>query len=187
MCNALGGYLANDAVHVSSTAIGGCIAYAWTFAGQNANGTPLTIGPKGATQGAGGFCSAYMDTGLGLANCPTTAGTGTGTQTANSTQAFGYLNNPSTSKCDYEFGITGNVDQNNSRGTWSNYKNISGTSITSGTAEDLSTITTYGDCVARLQLERLGSLRYECIFDLSIRHDYNRSNLRSHQGGCQLR
>ncbi len=141
MCTGKGGVLANVSASVDQTQFitgNGCVAYGWQYRGQDASGAPLAIGAKGAVQGPAGFCSAYMSTGIAAASCPSLS--------ANSTTAFGYVVHGAL--CDYQFGITGTVDQNNSRGSWSNYKNISGASVTSGTAEDLSTITTMGDCLA---------------------------------------
>jgi PKD repeat protein len=146
MCVAKGGYLANDTTHVSATATGGCIAYGWQYRGQDANGAPLAFGAHGTAAGAAGFCSAYLDTGLGAAACPTVPGSTSGTGTATSTQAFGYIVHGGL--CDYQFGIKGNVDQNNSRGTWSAYKNINGVTVTSGTPIDLSSVAAMGDCLA---------------------------------------
>ena len=153
MCIAKGGQMANATVGgvitVATKAVANgtsakCLAYGWNYRGQDATGTPGTMGATGMAEGSAGFCSAYMDTGLGLAACPTVAGDSTGgTKTATSIDAFGYLIHGTL--CDYQFGINGTLDQNNSRGTWSAYKSLAGTTQTG--VKNLSGLT-QGQCLA---------------------------------------
>lgn len=153
ICQAKGGFLANNATYVDQTQFAsgkGCVAHSWQFRGQDADGNPLAFGAQGTAYSAGatGFCSAYMDTGLGAAACPSTPGSGSGTQTATSSAAFGYVINGAL--CDYQFGVNGPVDQNKTRTGWVNYTSISGVAVTPGTPVDLTTASydTMGECIA---------------------------------------
>ena len=129
ICQAKGGYLANNAAVAAGQSI--CIAYGWQYRGQDADGTPLSFGAEGTAAGTtgAGFCYTSMTTGIDVAACPSLS---TDVRTK-----FGY--SVSGSNCNYAYGINGPLSANKTA--------IDGTVTTAGTVVDLSGFS-MGDCLA---------------------------------------
>jgi hypothetical protein len=123
MCTAKGG---------TWVTTGKCVAYSWLYRGQDASGTPLAFGTKGTDASANaGFCYTSMRTGIAVGSCPSTS--------TNSSTAFGY--SVSGGNCLYAYGISGPVSANLTKANGTIY-------AAAGATVDLSTLTTYGDCLA---------------------------------------
>jgi hypothetical protein len=133
MCTAKGG---------TWVTTGRCTAYTAQFRGQDAGGTPLPFGPEGTDSGVvttTGYCYASMDwssvAGYEAANCPSLQAT-----TAPFDADAAYDWSVSGTQCRYSKSIAGILTGNLTK--------ADGTTTTSGTYVDLSTLTTMGDCLA---------------------------------------
>jgi Carboxypeptidase regulatory-like domain/Doubled CXXCH motif (Paired_CXXCH_1) len=153
MCNGLGGQLANAvAATLSNGAVistptktvangtaATCAPYGWLYAGQDANGAPMTFGAKGTTQGAGtGYCYASMNMTSAYGTAALCPSNQANVAPFNANAAYDWAF--SSSKCTYAKGIAGWL---NSALTKAN-----GTTYAANSYLDLSTFTTQGACLA---------------------------------------
>ncbi len=133
MCQGIGG---------TWVTTGKCVAYGRQFKGQDASGTPLAIGTKGTTQGAGtGYCYTTMNmtTSYGTTTVPGgTTGTICPAGSTNSSTAYDWAY--SSSKCTYAKGIAGYLNAALTKADGSTYA--------ANSYLDLSLFNTMGDCLA---------------------------------------
>jgi hypothetical protein len=128
---------------------GSCVAYTRQFAGEDANGTPLTFGSKGTTSAQGGFCYTTLNMTSAYPNstvCPVSDNLSHPNAGFNSSTAYDWsfttpAKNDGTDKCTYAKGTAGFVNAALTK--------VDGTTYAAaGSFKDLSTLATMGDCIA---------------------------------------